>query len=193
MSNTNRIIIYICGFIIGMMLVSMLMNRRAAKEESRPDPWLVHNQAMIEAGAKPLPEQVVESMRVGVVIDFGYLPSEASPKEMVWLLKFEDSYPYVRVVQDLQTKELSYMAADQIAIHLREGVDATELKPMLDELGLRLRMFNRKEQLVIIGVLSTEIDAIPATIQAIQPWAKLFSTVEPDFLRFQPKKPDNLR
>ncbi|MGJ8652340.1 MAG: hypothetical protein ACSHX8_03620 [Opitutaceae bacterium] len=189
MSNTNRVLVYVCGFLIGMALVSIILNRRSAKDESRVDPWLAHNQKMVEAGAKPLPEGVQDSMKAGLVIDFGYLPSEVAKEEAVWLLTFEDSYPYVRITQDVETGEFSYMAADQIAITLAEGVDVTDLKPMLDELGLRLRMFNRKEELVIVGVLNTEIDAVPATIAALQPWSKSFSQIGPDYLRFQPKKP----
>jgi hypothetical protein len=77
------------------------------------------------------------------------------------------------------------MAADQISIHLAEGVDVTELKPMLDDLGLRLRMFNRKEGLAVIGVLNTQIDAVPATIEAVQLWSDLFESAEADVLRFQ--------
>ena len=77
------------------------------------------------------------------------------------------------------------MAADQITLKLAEGVDVTELKPMLDALNLRLRMFNRKKQIAVIGVLSTEIDAVPKTIQAVQPYTELFSLVEPDFLKFK--------
>ena len=56
---------------------------------------------------------------------------------------------------------------------------------MLDELGLRLRMFNRKEGLAVIGVLNTQIDAVPSTIEALQPWSDLFEFVEADVLRFQ--------
>jgi hypothetical protein len=77
------------------------------------------------------------------------------------------------------------MAADQISIHLAEGVDVTKLKPMLDELGLRLRMFNRKEDLAVIGVLNTQIDAVPTTLEALQPWSDLFESAEADLLRFQ--------
>lgn len=190
MGNAKRIFVYFGGFIIGMMLVSIILTRRSAKEESKVDPWLAHNQQMIKAGAKPLPENgVPDSIRAGLVIDFGELPNSEAPEQAVWMVTFEDSYPYVRVVQNLDTGEFTYMAADQISIMLADGVDATELKPMLDELGLRLRMFNRKEQLVVVGVLSTDLDAIPATIKAVQPWAQLFRSVEPDYIRFQPKKP----
>ena len=32
-------------------------------------------------------------------------------------------------------------------------------------------MFNRKEGLAVIGVLNTQIDAVPSTIEALQPGA----------------------
>ena len=100
-------------------------------------------------------------------------------------LNFKKKYPFVRVTEDLQTGAFEYMAADQIKLKLADGIDVTELKPMLEALNLRLRMFNRKEQIAVIGVLNTEIDAVPVTIEAVQPYATLFSKAEPDFLEFK--------
>jgi hypothetical protein len=88
-------------------------------------------------------------------------------------------------MEDLSTGELSYMAADQILIELADGVDVTALKPMLDTLDLRLRMFNRKDQIAVVGVLSTQIDAIPATIEALQPYSELFRSIGPDRIEFK--------
>ena len=56
---------------------------------------------------------------------------------------------------------------------------------MLDDLGLRLRMFNRNEQIAVIGVLTTQIDAVPVTIEAMQPYAELFQKIEPDIIEFK--------
>jgi hypothetical protein len=185
MKKWDRIFVYMAGFALGVLLVSVIMTRRAAKEEAAVDPWVTHNRAAIEAGAAPLPEAVHESMRVGKILDFGYLPNEALPLEKVWHLNFDESYPYVRVVETIATGELSYMAADQVLIELDEHIDVTALKPMLDELGLRLRMFNRKDLIAVVGVLHTEIDAIPVTIAALQPFSHLYSSVGPDMIRFQ--------
>ncbi len=189
MKKMDRIIVYMVGFALGTLLVSVIMTRRAAREEAATDPWVEQNQAMVAAGAEPLPENVPDSMRSGRIIDFGYLPDEANPQEKVWLLNFDKSYPYVRMVQSVAGGDVTFMAADQITIRLAEGVDVTELKPMLDQLGLRLRMFNRKEHVAVIGVLHTRIDAVPATIAAVQPWARLFSSAEPDVIQF--KRPEN--
>ncbi len=185
MKKTDRILVYIVGFVLGMLLVSVILNRRAAKQEARIDPWVVHNLAAVEAGAEPLPETVPNSIQMGKILDFGYLPNEAAAQAKIWHLNFDESYPYVRVVEDLSTGEFSYMAADQILRELAEGVDVTVLKPMLDELGLRLRMFNRKDRIVVVGVLSTRIDAVPATLEALQPYAALFRSAGPDVIQFK--------
>jgi hypothetical protein len=185
MKNSDRIIVYAVGFLLGILLVSVILSRRAEREEASVDPWVVHNAEAVAAGAEPLPAGMPASIHKGRIIDFGYLPDEDAPQERVWLLNFDESYPYVRVVESVASGEFSYMTADQITIHLRDGVDVTELTPMLDDLGLRMRMFNRKEKIAVIGVLSTKIDAVPATIKAVQPWSELFNFAEADELRFQ--------
>jgi len=185
MRSNNRIVVYFAGFLMGMLLVSLIMSRRAAREQANPDPWVSHNAAMVEAGAAPLPEAVHSSITQGLIIDYGLLPDEEDPEERVWLMQFEGSYPNVRIVEDIDSGELSYMAADQVKVELREAVDVTKLKPMLDELGLRLRMFNRKEKLAVLGVLHTGIGAVPDTLEAIQPWADLFNEAEPDWILFK--------
>ncbi|MFQ3224135.1 MAG: hypothetical protein ACI8Z5_000378 [Lentimonas sp.] len=185
MKKFDRIFVYIVGFILGALLVSVIMNRRTLKEEASVDPWVTHNSAAVAAGAEPLPDTISAAMKSGKILDFGYLPSEAEAQSKVWHLNFAESYPYVRVEEDLSTGEFSYMAADQILIELTEGVDVTALKPMLDELGLRLRMFNRKDQIAVVGVLSTQIDAVPATIEAVRAYAELFRAVGPDVIEFK--------
>jgi len=186
MNSKNRIMVYFAGFLLGLMLVSLIMSRRAAREQAAMDPWVAHNTAMLDAGAASLPEGVPPSIQQGRMIDYGLLPDQqAVPRQRVWLLNFKESYPYVRLVEDIASGRLTYMAADQIKIELAERVDVTELKPMLDELGLRLRMFNRKEKIVVIGVLHTGIDAVPDTLDAIQPWAELFTSAEPDWILFK--------
>ena len=170
---------------MGMLLVSLIMSRRAAREQANPDPWVSHNEAMVEAGAAPLPKGVHRSITQGLIIDYGLLPDEEDPAARVWLMKFEGSYPNVRLVEDLASGALSYMAADQIKLELADGIDVTELKPMLDKLGLHLRMFNRKEKIAVLGVLHTGISAVPDTLKAIQPWAELYDTAEPDWILFK--------
>lgn len=177
--------VYLIGFILGILLVSMILSRRARKEAANVDPWVAHNIEAVAAGAESLPDVMPASIHKGRIMDFGYLPDADTPEERVWLLNFDESYPYVRVVEAVASGEFSYMAADQVTIYLAADVDVTELKPMLDELGLRLRMFNRKERIAVIGVLNTQIDAVPATIKAVQPWSDLFVSAKADELRFQ--------
>lgn len=184
--GSNRIMIYFVGCMLGMLLVSGIMGRRAAREQAAADPWIGHNQAMVEAGAAPLPAELPEVMQRGRMLDYGTLPHSGDPTERVWLLKFEDSYPNVRVTQSIETGKLQYMTADQIVVALRPDIDVTAIKPMLDQLGLRLRMFNRKQGIAVLGVLHTGIDAVPATLEAIEPWSAMFERAEPDWIQFQP-------
>lgn len=188
MKNTDRLFVYLIGFGLGVMLVWGILSRREARQEAAVDPWVEHNVRMIADGTEPLPDRVPAPMLEGRIINFGYLPMEGEAVERVWHLSFEKSYPYVRVVEDLATGEFSFMAADQVIIRLADGTDVTELKPMLDELGLRMRMFNRKEDIAVIGVFNTEIDAVPATLEAIQRWRHLFQEAHPDGLRFQNRR-----
>lgn len=186
MSNRDRIIVFAIGFVLGMLLVSAILQRRAKKEtQLAEDPWLAHEAAIVEAGAEPLPKNTPEAILYGKVIDFGYLPDESNADTKVWHLGFDKSYPYVRVTEEISTGKISYMAADQILIRLKDGVDVTALKPMLDDLGLRLRMFNRKEQVAVVGVLNTQIDAVPNTIKAVQPYSRLFQEAGPDVIEFK--------
>ena len=185
MNNRDRVIVFAVGFALGMLVVSFILQRRVQKGAANTDPWAEHNSAAIEAGAEPLPDGVPEAILSGQIIDFGCLPSTADVQQKIWHLHFKKSYPYVCVVEDMQSGTLKYMAADQILLELADGVDVTKLKPMLDALNLRLRMFNRKEQVAVIGVLSTDLDAVPKTIEAIQPYAEWFSTVKPDFIEFK--------
>ena len=184
MIKKDRIFVYIVGFVLGSLMVSMILKRRAHAQQTGVDPWVTHNAAAVAAGAEPLPAAIAEAMQVGRIVDFGYLPQDAPATQKVWHLNFEESYPYVRVVEDLGSGALSYMAADQILIELAEGQDVTALKPMLDALGLRLRMFNRKDGIAVVGVLNTQIDAVPMTIAALQPYADRFRSAGLDVLRF---------
>jgi hypothetical protein len=190
MKTKERIFIYVIGVAIGMVLVSVLISRRSEKAKQAVDPWVLHNRDVIDAGAaEPLPSKLPDVLQAGMILDFGYLPSGSEvPQARVWLMNFKDSYPYVRVVEQLSDGAIEYMAADQILIVLKPGIDVTELKPILDTLGLRVRMFNRKEHILVVGVISTEIDAVDQTIELLRPWSEKYSSISPDFIRLQPKK-----
>ncbi len=185
-SPNNRMVIYFAGCLLGMLLVTGILQRRAAREQAAADPWVGHNAAMVEAGAAPLPERLPASMREGRMIDYGTLPLSGESLERVWILNFDGRYPFVRVTETVEGGELRYMAADQVVVKLKDGRDVTEVKPMLDTLGLRLRMFNRRERIAVVGVLHTGIDAVPETLEAMVPWAEIYERAEPDWIVFQP-------
>jgi hypothetical protein len=186
MKNSDRIFVFFVGFLIGLGIVSAILMRRSAREEAATvDPWTRHLEAAAAAQFEPLPPEVQPAMVRGHVIRFGYLPNPEDPRERAWIMNFDDSYPYVRIVENLQDGTLRYMAADQIKVKLAEGIDVAELSPALDSLGIRLRNFNRKHGIVVVGVLDTELEAIPRTIAALEPWAELIESAEPDTIRFR--------
>jgi len=168
-----------------MGLVSILVLRRTAPHAGSEDPWQHHLHASQAAAVEALPNNVEVAMLKGHPMAFGYLPSAADPQQRVWLLHFDESYPFVRVVEELSDGKLTYMAADQIKIRLQPQVDVTELAPMLEALQLRLRNFNRKHHIAIVGVIDTQIDAVPRTLKAIQPWSELFVSADVDGIEFR--------
>ncbi len=186
MNSRDRYIVFGVGFFIGLIIVSILLSWRAAQEAVAVDPWMSGDREGLDSGVLSIPDSVHESIRKGQIIRFGTLPVDAKPTERVWLLNFEKSYPYVRVVESIEDGSLTYMAADQVLIKLKADVDVTQLKPMLDSLELRLRMFNRKEHIAVVGVVSTEIDAVPETLNALLPHSDLFEEATADFIKFQP-------
>ena len=188
MQKMDRIMVYLVGFGLGTLLVSALMLRRAERSDQRIDPWMEHNQAMLAAGAEALLEDVPPALLKGRMLDFGQLPDAGPPEQKVWLLNFKDSYPYVRVEQRIADGSLQFMTADQIVIDLANGIEVTRLKPVFDRLNLRVRMFNRKDQKVVVGVLHTGISAVPDTIHALQAEhdsALAQCTIHPDWIQFK--------
>lgn len=186
MKQSERVFIFFIGFLIGLLIVSAILTRRASKKEARiEDPWSVHSASAEEANAEKLPESVEASILLGKVLSFGYLPNATDPKERVWILNFRDSYPYVRVVETLQGGSVTYMAADQIVVRLKADEDVTKISPVLEKLGLRVRNFNRKHSVVVLSVLNTDLDAVPKTIEALESWSDLYDSVAPDYLKFK--------
>ena len=185
MKNCERILVYSLGFILGMTLVSMILMRRAALRDTSPDSNLDPAYLTTVATMEALPLNIESVLLKGQILDFGYLPSDLDRQQRVWLLQFKKSYPHVRVVQSLESGALVYSAADQIKLTLRPDIDVTDLSPMLKALELRLRNFNRKHNIAIIGVLDTEIDAVPRTIEAIHKWNHLYQSADPDFIIFR--------
>ena len=186
MKNTERLFVFFVGFMIGLAIVSLILMRRAAREDAAvTDPWAFHLKAAAAVEAEPLPQAVEPAMLKGRVLRFGYLPGQEAASERVWIINFDDSYPYVRIVEDLKSESLYYMAADQVKIELAEGVDVAALSPALEALGLRLRNFNRKHGVVVVGVLNTGLEAVPQTLAALEQWAELIELAEPDYLQFR--------
>lgn len=178
MSNNERFGVFILGVIIGCVLVSMLISRRDAFREASDATWTGMQAPASEL--TPLPGGVEPVLHEGRL-----LYHTSNETESVWVVGFTDRYPFVRVVWDATTDTFSYMAADQVVIQMREGVDVVALRPVLDDLGVRVRMFNRRESVAVIGTVSTGPNAVPDTLAALKPYRDLFISAEPDPIRFR--------
>ena len=97
-------------------------------------------------------------------------------------MEYKKSYPFVRIVKNHLRGTLEIMAADQVLLRLKEGVDVTDLQAALNALGLRVRMFNRDEQVVVVSVLNDGLSAVPNTLEALEPWSDLFESSTPDYI-----------
>jgi hypothetical protein len=65
MKNSQRVMVYLIGFILGSLLVSMILSRRASKGEAAIDPWVTHNTKAVAGGAESLPHNMPASIQKG--------------------------------------------------------------------------------------------------------------------------------
>lgn len=177
MKGNERIGVFIIGMLIGCLLVSILVSRREAFKEASDATWTGPG---IAFEGPPLPDEVEPVLREGRLLYHSVLPEGA-----VWVVGFTDRYPFVRVVWNAQTNTFEYMAADQVIIQMHDGVDVAVLKPILDKLGVRMRMFNRRENVAVIGTVSSGASAVPDTLVALEAYADLFLHASPDPIRFR--------
>lgn len=182
MKQTDRIVIFIIGFTIGTFLVSIYFENKSLKkeqsEEQALDAW-----SEIDESTPKMPESLPAVFLKGSLIASGTLINSVGEEENIWIMEYKSSYPFVRIVENVSQQKLEIMAADQVLIHLKEGVDVTDFQPMLKALGLNVRMFNRDKKIMVISVLNRELDAIPETLSALSPWNSLFESATPDFIQ----------
>tara|TARA_B100001093_G_scaffold289463_1_gene276462 strand:+ start:681 stop:1232 length:552 start_codon:yes stop_codon:yes gene_type:complete len=180
MKQTDRIVVYIIGFVIGTLLVSAYLNNRQTEASKLEAERITQSQWPDEV--KPLPESVPTAFLKGELMDFGLIENRDQESVYIWILEFSKSYPYVRISHNLKSDEIEIMAADQVIIHTREDIDITVLKPELDKLGLKVRMFNRSKNMMVIGVLNRDLNTIPETLEAIKPWSHLYRSASADYI-----------
>ena len=179
MKQTDRILIYIVGFTIGSLLIfTYLRNKNIERKlsiESRID----------DSGSisdYQFPDALPSVFRKGIILTSGELLNHNNQREIIWILEYSDSYPFVRIVYNLDMGTLEIMAADQILLHLNKGVDVTRLSSTLKELGLFVRMFNRSESILVVSVLNMGLHGVPETIEAFRPATHLIKSIKPDYI-----------
>ena len=182
MKQTDRIVIFIIGFTIGTLLVSLYLENKSTKKEQEE---VIAINSLFEIGeeVRQLPKSLPDVFLKGSLIDSGTVINSDGEEENIWIMEYKSSYPFVRIVENVSEETFEVMAADQILIHLRESVDVTDFQPMFDALGLNVRMFNRDRNIMVISILNRELDAIPQTLKALAPWENLIDSASPDYIK----------
>ena len=180
MKQTDRIVLFTIGFAVGTILVSSYLQFKENKRVTGQASESISN----SLEANPLPDSVPSVFSEGALFDYAEI-NEDGRSERIWLLQFNKSYPFVRIVEDLNTGDCLIMAADQILLYLEAGVDVTEVKSLLDANALKVRMFNRNKNIVVIGVLNNGVDAVPMTLELVSVWTDLVAQATPDYIELR--------
>lgn len=182
MKQTDRIVIFIIGFTIGTVLVSIYFEKKSFNKEEAEE-QLINDWSKVDQTIPQIPKSLPDVFLKGSLIASGTMINQKGEEENIWILEYKSSYPFVRIVENIPQQSLEIMAADQILIHLKEGVDVTDFQPMLDALGLNVRMFNRDKNIMVISVLNRDLGAIPQTLAALSPWKGLIDSASPDYIQ----------
>lgn len=179
MKLLDRIIIYGIGFAIGTVVISFYWQMKSAHSDAKQDMDRAHSEIEMEL---PFPESLPQVFAQGRILLSGSLKNAEGEVESIWIVEYKKSYPFVRIVQNHTRNSLEIMAADQILLYLNKGVDVTDLQPALNALGLRVRMFNRDEHVMVVSVLDNSLNAVPQTLEALEPWSYLLESCSADYI-----------
>lgn len=175
----DRILIYGIGFAIGTTVLSFYWQFKSARADLAEQTYqqYVGNESQL-----PFPKSLPEVFRQGQVLVSGSITNTEGEGENVWIVEYKKSYPFVRIVENPVRGSVEIMAADQVLLYLHAGVDVTDLQPALNSIGLRVRMFNRDEQVMVVSVLDNALNAVPKTLEALEPWSDLLKSSTPDYI-----------
>lgn len=175
----DRIIIYGIGFAIGTLALSFYWQIKSAQADTEQQTAQQYSETEAQL---PFPESLPEVFTQGRVLVSGSQTNAEGEGETIWIVEYKKSYPFVRIVENHVRGSLEMMAADQVLLYLNEGVDVTDLQPALNSIGLRVRMFNRDEQVMVVSVLNDALNAVPQTLEALEPWSDLLESSTPDYI-----------
>lgn len=182
MKQTDRIVIFIVGFVLGTLLISSIMKNKAYKISRTNE---VNANLFEDFNEFGLPDDFPEILKKGKLIDSRKLVNDRNESVIVSIFEYNNSYPFVRVTYNINNDKMEIMAADQVVIRLKNGKDVTDLAQILNEYGLFVRMFNRSENIVVISVFGDRINAIDNTINSLSVYNDVIDCIEPDYIKIR--------
>ena len=97
-------------------------------------------------------------------------------------MEYSNNYPFVRISRNLNDDTIQFMAADQFILKVKDNYKITDFKPILDSLNLRVRTFNKNENILVVEVFNRNLDAFHKTLQELEDWKYMLDYVRPDYI-----------
>ena len=177
LSKKERRIVIVIGITIGVacssMLVRYAMQQKTMKSEKRPGNYESQMTAKDKNKFPPLPEEVIKSVRNGVVVYFDYNQSVGNPPLKScrsWVLETTGSFRserlFILVEQNIDLgNSINYYRASELYLSIMEGETEEEITEKLDPRAYRIIGKNSKTNEFILQIRHFSPSDIKKTIE----------------------------
>ena len=166
----SRVYVFFLGFLISTILITLYLDFKSSSKEDKIN-------ELVTKDHEPFPEKVPDVLKSGRCIDAGFIENE-----YVWIMEYSNNYPFVRISRNLDDDTIQFMAADQFILKVKDNYKITDFKPILDSLNLRVRTFNKNENILVVEVFNRNLDAFHKTLQELEDWKYMLDYVRPDYI-----------
>lgn len=192
----EKIAVYGMGLVLGILLVSFLQRQRTSGDEE-PERFLGKAmESMIESsGLRNLPEGSPAYLRNSQLEDYLLtLPDASGEFQYIWILRVEEGYPRVRVVEQLrqrgpespwESQGYSIMAADKVFVRLQAEISPQAFDGILESLD-----WNRGEYYEGVQSWEVELDemaplSVPKAIQRLEGFEEIVQAATPRLINWK--------
>ena len=161
LSGKERVFVFAVGFVLGIVLIGFIHQRRAAQGPEGTDSMAkkVIRDVISSSGIRPLPDDTPEILRQSTLYSFDVVNSTLDDSKMtVWNLQMlEGMWPWVRVsekvfVEAEKSPEVLVMAGDRVLVTLRDGVAEEQFDAALETQPYQKIGFYKRTQQYVVSV-----------------------------------------